>query len=145
VTPCEFYKEEEIQSCTFRRKDHDNFLGLKRTMLAVIRKEGSTINFKAHVNMLKSFCSEYGRCIYKLESLDQWKSLPNMCRSCVRSNGEWSSFAEVIEADTIYLVENLGNICEEEKATYQIHVLSEVSGQPTLRSLRYYCQVNAVW
>jgi hypothetical protein len=100
--------------------------------------------------MLKSFCSEYGRRIYKLESLDQWKSLPSICRSCAESNGEWSSFAEVrdaeIESDTIHLVENRGNFCEEEKATYKIHVLSEVSDQPTLRSLlRHCCQGNAVW
>jgi hypothetical protein len=47
------------------------FWDSKGLLLVIIRKEGSTINFKAHANMLKSFCSEYGRRIYKLESLDQ--------------------------------------------------------------------------
>jgi hypothetical protein len=56
-----------------------------------------------------------------------------MCRSRVESTGERNSFAEVrdaeIQTDAIYQTVNLDAYCEEQKATFYVHVLSVAADQ----------------
>jgi hypothetical protein len=56
-----------------------------------------------------------------------------MCRSRAESVHERSSFAEVgdaeTETDAVYQREYLDDNCEEQKATFKIHVLSEAADQ----------------
>jgi hypothetical protein len=57
MASCEFSEEEEIQSCAFGRKEHDNnFLGLRRT--SAIMRGGTTINSEAYVNVLRKLHSQ---------------------------------------------------------------------------------------
>jgi hypothetical protein len=72
-----------------------------------------------------------------------------MCTSRDESTAEWSSFAEVINAeigaDTAHERENLDDYGENQTTTFCTHVLSEAVGQPAWRSLfKYCCQVGVV-